>query len=108
VGAVETVPFTEVEPISLNVALNVRQFLTDHRIRSIAVVVPAFRSERSMLIYRAVLGPAGVATHCQPTIGTRTPDNWSETWHGVQDVALQFLKLQYYRWYVLPFRFSTR
>jgi hypothetical protein len=49
-----------------------------------------------------------VATHCQPVPGTRTPDNWFETWHGVQDVTLQFLKLQYYRWYVLPFLFNTR
>jgi hypothetical protein len=105
VGDVETVPVVEAEPISLNVALDVRHFLTDKKIRSVAVVAPAFRSERSMLIYRAVLEPAGVATYCVPVAGTRTRDTWTQSWHGVQDVALQFVKLQYYRWYVLPFRY---
>ena len=104
VGDIEVVPVVEAEPISLNVARQVRQYLTEHQIRSVAVVAQRFRSERSMLIYRAVLEPAGVATHCVPVEGTRTPDTWTQTWHGVQDVALQFLKLQYYRFYVLPWR----
>jgi hypothetical protein len=102
VGDIETVPVAKAEPISLNVALDVRRFLTHNGIKSVAVVPQALRSERSMLIYRAVLEPAGVATYCQPAWGTRTPVNWIRTWHGVQDVALQFLKLQYYRFYVLP------
>jgi hypothetical protein len=38
-----------------------------------------------------------------PVFGTTTPENWTGTWHGIQDVALQFLKLSYYRMYVLPF-----
>jgi hypothetical protein len=104
VGDVETVPVVEAEPISLKVALHLRRYLTDNTIRSLAVVAPAFRSERSMLIYRAVLEPAGVAIYCVPVTGMRTPATWTRTWHGVQDVALQFVTLQYYRFYVLPFR----
>jgi hypothetical protein len=104
VGDIESVPVVEAEPISLNVALTIRQYLTDNEIKSVAVVAQAFRSERSIRIYRAVLEPAGVATYCVPVVGTRTPDTWMRTWHGVQDVALQFAKLQYYRFYVLPFR----
>jgi hypothetical protein len=104
VGEVETVPVLATEPISLNVALHVRRFLTDKGIRSVAVVTPAFRSERSMLIYRPVLEAVGVAAYCVPVAGMRSPDTWTQSWHGVQDVALQFVKLQYYRFYILPFR----
>ncbi len=103
---VSTVAVGDGEPISLNAAFRVRQFVTENGIRSVMVVTPAFRSERSMLIYRAVLEPIGVSAQCAPVFGGRTPDNWTWTWHGIQDVALQFGKLQYYRWYVLPFRFN--
>jgi hypothetical protein len=32
-----------------------------------------------------------------------TVENWWDTWHGVQNVAEQWSKLQYYRLYVMPF-----
>src|SRR5436190_3144055 len=101
---VNTVPVGEGEPISLNAALRIRAFATENGIRSMMVVTPAFRSARSMMIYRAVLQPVGISADCAPVFGRRRQDNWTRTWHGIQDVALQFVKLQYYRWYVLPFR----
>ena len=55
------------------------------------------------LIYGAILGDRGVAVSCEPVFGTTTPENWIGTWHGIQDVTLQFLKRNYYRMYVLPF-----
>ena len=103
---VTAVPVSNREPISLNSAFRIKRFLEENGVRSVMVVSPAFRSERSMTIYRAVLEPAGVLAHCAPVFGGRSPDNWTRTWHGIQDVALQFAKLQYYRWYVLPFRFN--
>lgn len=103
---VTTVPVSNREPISLNSAFRIKRFVEENGVRSVMVVSPAFRSERSMMIYRAVLEPAGVLVHCAPVFGGRSPDNWTRTWHGIQDVALQFAKLQYYRWYVLPFRFN--
>jgi len=103
---VSTVPVGDGEPISLNAAFRIKRFVTENGIRSLMVVTPAFRSERSMMIYRAVLEPVGASAHCAPVFGGRTPENWTRTWHGIQDVALQFGKLQYYRWYVLPFRFN--
>ena len=103
---VNTVPVGDGEPISLNAAFRIKQFVSENGIRSVMVVTPAFRSERSMTIYRAVLEPVGVLAQCAPVFGGRTQDNWTQTWHGIQDVALQFTKLQYYRWYVLPFRFQ--
>ena len=65
------------------------------------MVTPGFRSQRSSLVYQAVLAPAGIAVYCVPVFGQKTPANWTETWHGIQEVAEQFLKLQYYRFYVL-------
>lgn len=104
-GNLKMVPVSDVEPISLNTALHVRQFVKENGIASVTVVTPAFRSRRSMMIYAAVLNPAGVSTQCVPVYG-RGMQEWTRTWHGMQDVALQFAKLQYYRWYVLPFRFK--
>lgn len=103
---VRKVPVTIVEPISLNAAFDIRHFVEQNGIRSVMVVTPAFRSGRSMMIYRAVLEPAGVSAHCAPVFDGRTQDNWTRTWHGIQDVTLQFVKFQYYRWYVMPFRFN--
>ena len=68
----------------------------------VIVVTPAFRSRRSVLVYRTVLRPAGIEVHCVPVVGTYRPDNWTSSWHGIQDVTEQFIKLQYYRFYVLP------
>jgi len=38
---------------------------------------------------------------CDPVFGRATPERWSNTWHGIQSVAEEFVKLQYYRFYVL-------
>jgi len=99
----EIIPILEdIEPISLNSAYEIRDFLTKEHLRSVIVVAPAFRSKRSFLIYRAVLTPVGIQVYCVPVFGKHTPGNWTTTWHGIQDVMLQFVKLQFYRFDVLP------
>jgi hypothetical protein len=45
--------------------------------------------------------------YCAPVFGRTTPERWTATWHGIQDVSEEFLKLQYYRFYVIPFLFRT-
>ena len=97
----EIIPIHEMEPYSLNAAYQVRDFLLKEQLRSVAIVVPALRSRRSSLIHRAVLGPAGIQTHCLPVFDQHTPANWTTTWHGIQVVAEQFIKLQFYRFYLL-------
>jgi len=97
-------PIREFEPITLNAAGQLRDHLVGERVRSVILVTPAFRSRRSALTYRAVLGPAGIRVHCVPVFGLTTPESWTETWHGIQEVAEAFVKLQYYRFYVLPVR----
>ena len=97
------IPIRQSEPISLNTALQIRTHLVAERITSVVVVVPGFRSRRSSLVYRATLGTAGVVVHCVPVFGRTSPENWIRTWHGIQEVVEEFLKLQYYRLYVLPF-----
>src|SRR2546428_680217 len=98
----EIIPTQDIEPISLNAAYQVRDFLTKEHLSSVIVVAPAFRSRRSSLVYRAVLRPAGIQVYCMPVLGEHTVENWTATWHGIEDVTEQFIKLQFYRFYVLP------
>ena len=97
----EIIPIREIEPISLNAAYQIRAFLVKEHLKSVIIVTPAFRSKRSSLIYHAVLDPSGIEVRCLPVFGKITPENWTGTWHGVQEVTQQFLKLQFYRFYVL-------
>jgi hypothetical protein len=101
IETIELIPFHTIEPVSLNAARQILDFLAQKDVRSITVVAPAFRSRRSSLVYSAVLATAGISVHCVPVFGTTNPDNWTKTWHGIQDVSLQFAKLQYYRFWVL-------
>jgi len=98
---IEFIPIQNIEPISLNAANHIRNFLTAQHLKSVIVLSPGFRSQRSALVYTTVLTPAGVTVGCVPVFGKETPQNWTETWHGIEDFALQFVKLQYYRFYVL-------
>jgi hypothetical protein len=100
--AIETIPIQLNEPISLNAAYQIRDFLTQEKITSVIVVAPGFRSRRSYLLYSTVLNPAHISVGCVPVFGKTTPENWSESTHGIQGVAEQFLKLQYYSLYKLP------
>jgi len=100
VGEIEIVPMREIEPISLNAAQDVLRFVQHEHIRSVILVSPHLRSRRSMLIYQAILGTNGVTVRCEPVRGSTA--RWTSTWHGIENVAEQWLKLQYYRIYVLP------
>ena len=97
----EIIPIREIEPISLNAAYQIRDFLTKEHLRSVIVVTDGFRSKRSSLIYQAVLAPAGITVSCIAVFVGAAPENWSQTWHGIEEVTEQFLKLQFYRFYVL-------
>src|SRR5687768_7194042 len=104
---VDIVPFNEVEPISLNAARDILRFLRQERIQSVIVVAPNFRSRRSALIYAATLGRAGITVTCEPVQGVAGVTSWTASLHGIQNVVEQWIKLQYYRLYVLPFRLET-
>jgi hypothetical protein len=101
ISSFEIVPIHVIEPISLNAATQIRDFLKIQGVTSIIVVTPDFRSRRSFLVYNTVFSPAGISVGCAPVFGIENPQNWTETWHGIQNVTIQFLKLQYYRFYVL-------
>ena len=70
-----------------------RGFLVTEHLKSVLVVTPGFRSQRSSLVYHAVLGPASIAASCVPLFGEKTPKNWSQTWHGIQDIIKNWFKL---------------
>jgi len=97
----EILPIWIHEPISLNAAYQIRDFLSKEHLKSVLVVTEGFRSQRSALVYHAVLDPAGIKVSCMPVFGQKTPNNWTVTWHGIQEVTEQFLKLQFYRFYAL-------
>jgi hypothetical protein len=99
--AIEAIPIQLNEPISLNAANQIRDFLAQERITSVIVVAPGFRSRRSYLVYSTVLNRAHISVGCVPVFGKTTTENWSKTMHGIQGVAEQFLKLQYYSLYKL-------
>jgi len=101
IPAPEIIPIRANEPISLNISYKLRDFLIREHVRSIMVVTSAFRSKRSSLIYDAVMVPAGIAVACVPVFTGAGPQNWSQSWHGIEEVTQQLLKLQFYRFYVL-------
>ena len=103
VGPFDVVPMGQTEPISLNAAHDVLRFLQREHIRSVIVVSPLFRSRRSALVYESMLGRAGVIVRCEPVEGLQGVKTWTDSLHGIQNVVEQWLKLQYYRLYVLPF-----
>ena len=98
------VPVREAEPFELNTARDLLDFVKAQHLRSVVVVSPLFRSRRSSLVYQATLGTAGIAVSCEPVSEMRDVNTWTHSWHGIQDVMEQWAKLQYYRFYVLPFR----
>jgi hypothetical protein len=98
------IPVREREPIAFGVAYQVRSFLVKNGIRSVILISPGFRSRRSVLVNKAILGDVAVTVSCVPVFGqAATPATWARTWHGRQIVFEQFAKLQYYRFYVMPF-----
>jgi hypothetical protein len=107
IGVWGVIPIRAAEPVSLNAAAQIREYLAREQVKSLIVVTTGFRSRRSFLIYHAVLNGSDVQVRCDPVFGLTTPERWTDTWHGIQEVAEQFLKLQYYRFYVLPFLFRV-
>jgi hypothetical protein len=99
----EMTPIRTIEPISLNAAIQIRDRLRREHVTSVIVVTPGFRSRRSSLVYGAVFGDSGMKVRCDPVFGRGAPEGWTETWHGIQRVTEEFVKLQYYRFYALPF-----
>ena len=101
VGEYEPILVEEEEPIRLNAARQVREHLAGKGYRSVLLVSSGFCSRRSLMVFREVFEPAGIEVSCLPVFGGRNPENWSESWHGIQEVILEFGKLWYYRLWVL-------
>jgi hypothetical protein len=97
----DLIPVREMEPITKNAAKQIRDFLKKENIKSVVFVTPGFRSRRSQIVYGAELEAYGIRVGCSPVFGNVDPENWTATWHGMQQVIEQFLKLLYYRFYVM-------
>ena len=100
-GNYEILPVRHTEPISLNTARQIATFLENERIRSVIVVSPRFRSARSYLVYNSVFTPLGIQVQCQASSSGRSAKNWWSSLHGFQEIGLEWLKLLYYRFWIL-------
>ena len=94
IGELELLPISLQEPITLNSALRARELLERDGARSVLLVSAGFRSYRDYLAYSAVLAPAGISVRCAPVFDGPTPETWTATLHGIEDVLLQQVKLQ--------------
>jgi hypothetical protein len=97
---VEFIPTRQIEPITLNVARQVGDFLKGTNIKTVLILTSGFKSKRIHLIFKKVLAEVGIDAYCLPVWGTHRPDNWAESWHGIQEVFLQYVKLGFYRLWV--------
>ena len=97
----EVITIRDEEPITLNAAIQIRDYLLDHRIGSAVMVTTCFRSQRTFEVYHSVFEPCGLRFSCEPVCGDRSPENWTSSLHGLQEVALELWKLWYYRLWVL-------
>jgi hypothetical protein len=96
---IELIPISGADPFSLDSAYQVRDFLVNEHISSVIVSALGFRSRRLFLMYDKVLHPAHISVGCVPVFAGVTMSNWTRTWHGAQEVVVQLLRLQYYRFY---------
>jgi hypothetical protein len=94
-------PVREVEPITLSVATQVADYLKGTNVRTVLILTSGFKSKRIHLIFSKVLSEMGIEAYCLPVWGTRRPENWAASWHGIQEVFLQLGKLAYYRLWIL-------
>ena len=97
----DLIPIQLKEPITLNADKQIVTVLMKERVTSVLVVSPALRSRRASLVHEAVLVPAGIEVGCVPVFGSHTPTNWIRSWHGIEDVSEQTIKLIYYLFWVL-------
>ena len=84
------------EPITLNAARTVADHLKGTNVRTVSILTSGFKSRRLHLIFSKVFGEMGVVTYCLPVWGGHRPENWANSWHGIQEVVLQLGKLGYY------------
>jgi hypothetical protein len=97
IGNPEFWAYYQVEPITYNLATQLNTRLKQEGVGSIILVSEGFRSKRDFMIFNRVLSGKGIKVYCEPVFGLKSPENWINSWHGVQEVILQLIKLQYYR-----------
>lgn len=99
----EIIPVKQEEPITLNAARQVGKYLKETNVKTVLILTSGFKSQRIHLIFKKVLSEVGIDTYCLPVWGSRRPDNWAASWHGIQEVFLQHGKLAYYRLWVMGY-----
>lgn len=91
----------EEEPITLNTARQISDYLKGSNVRTVLILTSGFKSRRIHLIFESVFSQVGIEAYCLPVWGAHRPENWASSWHGMQEVFLQLVKLGYYWVWVL-------
>lgn len=98
---VESVPIQVIDPVTLNSARQVAEYCRAHRVARVIIVPSRYHSRRSTLSYERYMTPLGIAMLSRPPEGRLRPDNWWRTKDGMLVVTQEYVKLLYYRAFVL-------
>jgi hypothetical protein len=101
-SAVESIPITVIDPVTLNSARQVAEYCRSQGIARVIIVPSRYHSRRSTLSYRRYMAPLGIELRSAPPAGGLRPDNWWRTKDGVLAITQEYVKLLYYRTFVLP------
>lgn len=78
-------------------ALTVRQVMTQRNLTTCIVVTDPFHTQRARLIFREVLGQAGISVWVYPVQDHwYRPATWWTNWEGIQVTVQEYLKLLAY------------
>lgn len=100
-SVVESVPIEVIDPVTLNSARQVAEYCRAHHVARVILVTSRFHSRRSTLSYARYMAPLGIEVRSRPPQGGLRPDNWWRTKDGILVVTQEYVKLLYYRAFVL-------
>lgn len=100
-SVVESVPIDVIDPVTLNSARQVAEYCRAQHVARVIVVTPRYHSRRSTLSYARYMAPLGIEVRSSPPQGGLRPDNWWRTKDGILLVTQEYVRLLYYRAFVL-------
>lgn len=78
-------------------AITVRQLMVTRNLKSCIVVTDLFHTQRARLIFREVLGEAGISVYIYPVQNHwYRSTSWRQSWDGIQVTFQEYIKLLAY------------
>jgi len=95
------IPIEPKDPITLNLARQVFEYLKPKGYKRIILISESYHSYRSKLAFEKVFENSGIQVSAIPAELGITKDNWWKTDSGLSTTFSEFIKLIYYRLFVL-------